>query len=280
MYVVINKSNGVSSIRIVHSIQSNTSNFIALHADHHRDPSCQLVNMSWATFNNKRNVFFFSLFSLSISSRSVYSLLFRRVFPTITIHTYNHILAHHLAIAIVIAAAAAAGLSLHACISCVCLCVHVWWGRLCVDATRHRAVTCSFCFNNNYNQFSHMRIMEWLPRRQIQKKTPNSQTNDQRRDQETVQHTLSKGTAATGAQPHPHKQSADFQPNSDTMSSELCKNIRDRLGLWGTVSDAEVAGNVTGLDRLRQARFNKVRSILHLFIYFCLQFVVGISVYF
>lgn len=64
------------------------------------------------------------------------------------------------------------------------------------------------------------------------------------------------------------------------MSSELCKNIRDRLGLWGTVSDAEVAGNVTGLDRLRQARFNKVRSILHLFIYFCLQFVVEFSVYF
>lgn len=99
--------------------------------------------------------------------------------------------------------------------------------------------------------------MELLLRRQT------SQTNDQRRDQETVQHTLSKGTAANSAtfdhQSYPRNQSADFQSNSDTMSSELCKNIRDRLGLWGTVSDSEVAGNVTGLDRLRHARFNKVR---------------------
>lgn len=90
----------------------------------------------------------------------------------------------------------------------------------------------------------------------------NNQTNGQRRNPETVEHALSKGTAAANAvhdhRLHPFEQSADFQPNSDTMSSELCKNIRDRLGLWGTVSESEVAGNVTGLERLRSARFNKV----------------------
>lgn len=49
------------------------------------------------------------------------------------------------------------------------------------------------------------------------------------------------------------------------MSNELCKNIRDRLGLWGTVSESEVAGNVSGLERLRSARFNKVSNTKHLF---------------
>lgn len=75
----------------------------------------------------------------------------------------------------------------------------------------------------------------------------------QRRTPGTVQHAPSNNTAA-----HHNKKSADSQPNSDTMSSELSKNLRDRLGLWGTTSDSEVAGNVSGLERLRSARFNKV----------------------
>lgn len=42
------------------------------------------------------------------------------------------------------------------------------------------------------------------------------------------------------------------------MSSDLCKDVRDRLGLWNTTGDSEVAGNVSGLERLRNGRFNKV----------------------
>lgn len=34
------------------------------------------------------------------------------------------------------------------------------------------------------------------------------------------------------------------------------QNRRDRLGLWG--NDSEVAAAVSGLDRLRLARYNKV----------------------
>lgn len=33
---------------------------------------------------------------------------------------------------------------------------------------------------------------------------------------------------------------------------------RDRLGHWGTSSDSEVAGNLSGFERLRNGRYNKV----------------------
>lgn len=37
---------------------------------------------------------------------------------------------------------------------------------------------------------------------------------------------------------------------------------RDRLGLWGTAAvDSEVAGNISGLERLRLSRFNKVSAL-------------------
>lgn len=93
----------------------------------------------------------------------------------------------------------------------------------------------------------------------------------QRRNQGTVHNSLSKDTAANSSHNatfNPQQtfgQSADFQPNTDTMSSELCKNIRDRLGLWGTLSESEVAGNVSGLERLRSARFNKVSNFAFYF---------------
>lgn len=38
------------------------------------------------------------------------------------------------------------------------------------------------------------------------------------------------------------------------MSAEY--NCRDRLGLWG--NDTEVASAISGLDRLRLSRYNKV----------------------
>lgn len=41
---------------------------------------------------------------------------------------------------------------------------------------------------------------------------------------------------------------------------------RDRLGLWGTATvDSEVAGNISGLERLRLSRFNKVSSFFYNF---------------
>lgn len=96
----------------------------------------------------------------------------------------------------------------------------------------------------------------------------HKQNRSQRRTTETVQHALSNGTVGTTTvQPHfHHNQSADTQ--ATTMSDDLCKNLRDRLGLWGTTADSEVAGNVTGLERLQSARFNKVNLIK----LFCLQF--------
>lgn len=41
--------------------------------------------------------------------------------------------------------------------------------------------------------------------------------------------------------------------------SDTEKCVRDRLGLWGIGgNDAEVPGNVTGLQRIKQSRYNKV----------------------
>lgn len=96
---------------------------------------------------------------------------------------------------------------------------------------------------------------------------------------ETVEYALSKGKAteidtSNSAQSHSRinnnhccnnnnntfgvnsQQSADSNVKGYTnkMSSE--QNNRDRLGFWG--HDSEVAGAVSGLDRLRLSRFNKV----------------------
>lgn len=54
------------------------------------------------------------------------------------------------------------------------------------------------------------------------------------------------------------------------MSKQLS---RDRLGHWGTSSDSEVAGNITGFERLRNGRYNKVNFVRYpkavfLFYYF------------
>lgn len=36
------------------------------------------------------------------------------------------------------------------------------------------------------------------------------------------------------------------------------KNVRDRLGLWGLANDTEIAGAVSGLERFKNPRYNKV----------------------
>ena len=51
--------------------------------------------------------------------------------------------------------------------------------------------------------------------------------------------------------------------------SETQKIVRDRLGLWGTGNDAEVAGAVSGLGRLNSGRYNKV-SFKHYYYFFLL----------
>lgn len=63
--------------------------------------------------------------------------------------------------------------------------------------------------------------------------------------------------------------------SSGVLSSDLCicknlytlkntkmdnSNNRDRIGQWGTVSDSETPGNLSGLDRMRNGRYNKVRE--------------------
>lgn len=64
---------------------------------------------------------------------------------------------------------------------------------------------------------------------------------------------------------------SENQQRSTTASEEncICKNLlkksssasnkmSDRLGQWPTESDSEIAGNLSGLDRLRNGRYNKV----------------------
>lgn len=46
--------------------------------------------------------------------------------------------------------------------------------------------------------------------------------------------------------------------NKNLKNNNMDSNNRDRLGQWGTVSDAETPGNISGLDRIRNGRYNKV----------------------
>lgn len=108
---------------------------------------------------------------------------------------------------------------------------------------------------------------------------------------ETVEHGLSKGTAqfeadannrssttilnnnihispslcSSNTAANKHLSSADcgnhYHQRVEIKMSDTQSNIRDRLGLWGT-SDSEVAGNVSGLDRLKNARYNKVNLFI------------------
>lgn len=56
---------------------------------------------------------------------------------------------------------------------------------------------------------------------------------------------------------------------------------RDRLGLWGTETvDSEVAGNISGLQRLRLARFNKVSASSILFHFFFIEYFRGFFFFF
>lgn len=61
--------------------------------------------------------------------------------------------------------------------------------------------------------------------------------------------------------------------NSGVSENCVCKNLynnkinkkmdnsnRDRLGQWGTISDSETPGNLSGLERIRNGRYNKVRE--------------------
>lgn len=48
--------------------------------------------------------------------------------------------------------------------------------------------------------------------------------------------------------------------NKNLKNNKMDSSSRDRLGQWGTVSDAETPGNISGLDRIRNGRYNKVRE--------------------
>lgn len=76
----------------------------------------------------------------------------------------------------------------------------------------------------------------------------------------------------TGSQPNSEKQPKQTS-TSITGENCICKNLlkkpnrrekmsSDRLGQWPVESDSEIAGNLSGLDRLRNGRFNKVSENL------------------
>lgn len=52
----------------------------------------------------------------------------------------------------------------------------------------------------------------------------------------------------------------DFSSMNGSSNSPLKKVPRDRLGLWGTGGDVDVPGNISGLQRLQQKKYNKVRG--------------------
>lgn len=133
-----------------------------------------------------------------------------------------------------------------------------------------RVCVCLFHRNSECNTHAHQQS----PSYQSAKQSNGEHINTS----ETVEYALSKGKATEigtshSAQSHCRinnnnccnnnntlgvnsQQSADSNVKGFTnkMSSE--QNHRDRLGLWG--HDSEVAGAVSGLDRLRLSRFNKV----------------------
>uniref|UniRef100_A0A182QKL3 Malic enzyme n=1 Tax=Anopheles farauti TaxID=69004 RepID=A0A182QKL3_9DIPT len=62
-------------------------------------------------------------------------------------------------------------------------------------------------------------------------------------------------TAAAAAAAATSAASATPATNSNTMSNASFN--RDRLGQWPAASDGEIAGSITGFDRLRSGKFNK-----------------------
>lgn len=102
-----------------------------------------------------------------------------------------------------------------------------------------------------------------------------NQSNSKRiNTSETVEYALSKGTATEiGTSNSANKYcrfncsnnnnnsvNTSFEKSADSDEAKIMsassQNRRDRLGAWG--NDSEVAATVSGLDRLRLARFNKV----------------------
>ncbi|KAJ6638214.1 NADP-dependent malic enzyme [Pseudolycoriella hygida] len=69
----------------------------------------------------------------------------------------------------------------------------------------------------------------------------------------TVENALSKGIVESTYK----LKTADrfYNTSANTMSNS--ENVRDRLGLWGLVNDAEVPGSVPGLERIKNGRYNK-----------------------
>lgn len=102
---------------------------------------------------------------------------------------------------------------------------------------------------------------------------------------ETVEYALSKGTATeigtsnysaksncryackinnnnnhnNNAKKYSVSSSSGISADSDAKNMSGAENCRDRLGFWG--HDSEVAGAVSGLERLRLPRYNKVKEI-------------------
>lgn len=73
----------------------------------------------------------------------------------------------------------------------------------------------------------------------------------------TVENALSKGIVEST---YNQKTADRFYNTSANTMSDSEKNVRDRLGLWGLANDTEVAGAVSGLERFKNARYNKVRT--------------------
>lgn len=119
----------------------------------------------------------------------------------------------------------------------------------------------------------------------------SSATTPSKRDfhtTETVEHGLSKGQYDLSNE---KQSSTTILNNNIHISPSLCSNtnkhllsadcahhtkveikmsdsqtsVRDRLGLWGT-HDSEIASTVSGLDRLKQGRYNKVSNFIYVFL--------------
>lgn len=50
-------------------------------------------------------------------------------------------------------------------------------------------------------------------------------------------------------------------------SKEISGKMSDRLGQWGTESDSEISGNLSGFQRLHNGRYNKVSNLIYFHTY-------------
>lgn len=144
------------------------------------------------------------------------------------------------------------------------MCVHVWCYTLC------SYVSYMYTYRSTQPSTSSTHAQS-IPSHQQHHQSPTTEPGKRCIHTAAVEYATSKGIHATGFNFFfiqffllTHITSADRCGTTGSQStiaimSDTEKSVRDRLGLWGIGgSDAEVPGNVSGIQRIKQSRYNKV----------------------